>query len=348
MKSGIALFTAVLAGFAAPLVAAPGSAPLVIAHRGDSANLPEHTLAAYALAIAKGADFIEPDLVPTRDGHLVARHENEIGGTTNVADHAEFADRRTSKIIDGQRVEGWFTEDFTLAELKRLRTRERLPELRPGNSLFDGEEPIPTLEEILALVEQAGRPVGLYIETKHPSYFRSIGLPVEERLLQILASAGLDDEDAPVFLQSFEVGNLQRLRPQTDLRLVQLASAEGGPADRTDLRYADMLTPDGLAEVATYADGVGVEKNLVIPRDAEGRLLAPTTLVDDAHHAGLVIHAWTFRPENAFLPADYRSEGFPGARGRACEEIRTFLVTGLDGVFSDSVEDAVSARANRC
>lgn len=202
--------------------------------------------------------------------------------------------------------------------------------------------------KVLALIAQAGRPVGIYIETKHPSYFRSIGLPLEERLLQTLANAGLDDEHDLVFLQSFEVGNLQRLRLHTDLQLVQLASAEGGPADRTDLRYADMLTPDGLAEVATYADGAGVEKNLVIPRDAEGRLLAPTTLVDDAHEAGLVVHAWTFRPENDFLPADYRSEGLPGVRGRACDEIRAFLGTGLDGVFSDSVADAVSARANRC
>lgn len=340
--------TIVWAGsMADPLFAA--DAPLLIAHRGASADRPEHTLSAYRLAIEQGADVIEPDLVATKDGHLVARHENEISATTNVAEHPEFAARRTVKIIDGQTYEGWFTEDFTLAELKTLRTKERLPQLRPANTAYDGQDSIPTLAEILALVKaeeaRTGRRLGLYPETKHPSHFRKLGLPLEEPLLAALTNAGYREKRDPVFIQSFEVGNLEALRPRTRLRLIQLMAADHGPPDRPGTSFAQMLTPEGLKAVARYADGVGLEKQIVRPRDAEGKLLPPTRVVADAHAAGLAVHVWTFRPENYFLPADLRSGENPRARGDAVGEIRAFLDAGIDGLFSDSVPDAVKARA---
>jgi glycerophosphoryl diester phosphodiesterase len=323
--------------------------PIVIAHRGASADRPEHTLMAYRLAIAQGADFIEPDLVATKDGVLVARHENEIGGTTDVASRPEFAARRTTKSIDGAAVTGWFTEDFTLAELKRLRARERLPELRPANRAFDGQETIPTLDEVIALAQaegkRRGRPVGLYPETKHPSYFRRIGLPLEERLLETLGRHGLARREDPVFIQSFEVGNLEALRKKTSLRLVQLIASAGGPADRPQTSYAAMITDAGLKAIASYADGIGLEKALVIPRAADGRLAAPTDIVGRARAAGLAVHAYTFRPENGFLPAEFRKGSEPAARGDAAAELRAFLATGLDGVFSDSTPHALAARA---
>ncbi|MFA7440886.1 MAG: glycerophosphodiester phosphodiesterase [Sphingomonadaceae bacterium] len=321
--------------------------PILIAHRGASADLPEHTLAAYVRAIAEGADYIEPDLVATKDGFLVARHENEIGGTTDVSARPEFANRRTVKRIDGQDIAGWFTEDFTLAELKTLRARERLPDLRPGNAVSDGQETIPTLEEILELVaaeeQHSGRRIGIYPETKHPSYFREIGLPLEERLLETLADHGYASADDPVFIQSFEVGNLQYLRTHTQLRLVQLMASRGGPPDNPELNYAEMATPAGLAQIATYADGIGVERLMVIPRNDQDRLGAPTQIVADAHRAGLLVHVWTFRPENAFLPADYRKGTEPQNRGDAIGEIRAYLKTGIDGFFSDSVADGAKA-----
>ncbi len=319
------------------------ASPIIIAHRGASADRPEHTLAAYALAIEQGADYIEPDLVPTKDGYLVARHENEISTTTDVASRPEFANRRTTKTIDGVSATGWFTEDFTLAELKTLRARERLPQLRPANTRFDGQESIPTLQEIIALAQAQSRTVGLYPETKHPSYFRGIGLPLEERLLEILEQNGYTTAEHPVFLQSFEVGNLKALRQKTQLRLIQLLAADGAPADRPGTPYRRMLTPEGLKAIATYADGIGVEKPLVIPRDSNQHLAQPTTLVADAHAAGLKVHAWTFRPENHFLPRELRASDEPMFKGRAEAEIRTFLQTGLDGVFSDSVPSAVAA-----
>jgi len=325
------------------------SAALVIAHRGASADRPEHTLMAYKLAIEQGADFIEPDLVSTRDGQLVARHENEISGTTDVADRPEFAGRRTRKTIDGTTVEGWFTEDFTLAELKRLRARERLPQLRAANAAFDGREGIPTLDEILALVKaeeaRTGRRIGLYPETKHPSHFRAIGLPLEEPLLAALSRAGYRSRQDPVFIQSFEAGNLEALRLRTDLRLVQLMAAEGGPPDRPGTLYRTMRTPAALKSLARHVDGIGVEKALVIPRDKDGRLATPTSLVADAQAAGLAVHVWTFRPENYFLPTEYRTGDNPAARGQAAAEIGAFLASGIDGLFSDSVPDAVGARA---
>ncbi len=320
-------------------------AVIVIAHRGASGERPEHTLLAYQRAIEQGADFIEPDLVPTKDGVLVARHENEISGTTDVAAHAEFADRRTTKTIDGEQVSGWFTEDFMLAELKTLRARERLPLLRPGNTRFDGQAEIPTLDEIIALAQRAtaetGRTIGIYPETKHPSYFASIGLPLEAPLVEALKKAGWDRADAPVFIQSFEVANLKALKAMTRVPLIQLIAAKGGPADGAAPSYAAMVTPEGLRDVARYAAGIGPEKTMIVP--AEG---SPTRLIADAHAAGLAVHPWTFRAENYFLPPGYRDGANPAAHGRLAEEIRAFIDLGVNGVFSDFPYIAVSARAS--
>jgi glycerophosphoryl diester phosphodiesterase len=336
--------------------------PIIIGHRGASGYVPEHTLASYFLAIQQGADFVEPDLVSTRDGVLVARHENEIGGTTDVEMHLEFADRRTTKIIDGVTVEGWFTEDFTLEELKLLRARERIPQLRPANARFDGQFEIPTLDEILDLVhgadivrahsararhEPAPRRIGVYPETKHPSYFSGIGLALEQPLLEALGRHGAGDRQAPIFIQSFESGNLQALRALTDIPLVQLVAATGAPFDWVaagDPRnYAGMVTRRGLAQVASYADAVGVEKTLVIPRTARDTLGSPTGLVDDAHEEGLLVHAWTFRAENHFLPAPLRRGSNPADLGDLARELRAYLKVGLDGIFID--QPLLGARA---
>jgi len=325
--------------------------PLVIGHRGASGYRPEHTLASYRLAIDMGADYIEPDLVSTSDHVLVARHENEIGGTTDVADHPEFAGRRTTKTIDGNPVTGWFTEDFTLAELRTLRAKERLPLLRPANTAFDGLYQVPTFQEVIDLAKRAG--VGIYPETKHPTYFDSIGLSLEEPLVATLNANGYRGRNAPVFIQSFEVANLKELNRRTRVPLVQLLDATGRPYDFVvagDPRtYADLATPDGLAEIATYADGIGPNKNLIVPRDADGRLLDPTGLVRDAHRAGLQVHPWTFRKENNFLPADFQqgnpaSPQFLGATGDAPAEFRLFYRLGVDGLFSDHPDTAVAAR----
>ena len=286
-------------------------APIVIAHRGASGYRPEHTLAAYELAIRQGADFIEPDLVSTRDGVLVARHENEISATTDVADHPEFAARRSAKVIDGIEHVGWFTEDFALAELQTLRARERLPDLRPANVAWNGRFAIATFQEILELAGRAG--VGVYPETKHPSYFAGIGLPLEVPLVAALGAG----RPVPVFIQSFEAASLARLRTLTDAPLVQLWAA----------------APLDLAEVASYADGIGVHKDLVFPRDAAGRLGTPTSLVHDAHALGLVVHAWTFRAEPVFLPTDTD----------AATELMAFAAAGIDGVFADQPDLAVRA-----
>jgi glycerophosphoryl diester phosphodiesterase len=325
--------------------------PIVIGHRGASGYRPEHTLAAYKLAIDMGADYIEPDLVSTKDHVLVARHENEISGTTDVADHPEFADRKATKTIDGVAVTGWFTEDFTLAELRTLRAKERLPDIRPANTAFDGLYQIPTFQQVINLAKR--RRVGIYPETKHPTYFRSIGLPLEEPLLGTLRANGYRGPNAPVFIQSFEVGNLKALSRKTRLPLVQLLDATGRPYDFVvsgDPRtYADLATPEGLAEIATYADGVGPNKNLIVPRDAQNRLTSPTTLVRDAHQAGLLVHPWTFRRENTFLPEDFR-QGNPAspvylqATGDFPAELRLFYKLGVDGLFSDNPDVAVAVR----
>lgn len=332
---------------AALALAMAANGPIIIAHRGASGERPEHTLGSYQLAIDQGADFIEPDLVSTKDGVLVARHENEISETTDVAAHPEFADRKTTKTIDGQSLTGWFTEDFTLAELKTLRAKERLPQLRPANTAFDSRWDVPTLDEIIALVkrreQETGRRIGLYPETKHPSHFRGLGLPLEERLVATLARAGYDGADDPVFIQSFEVDNLKRLNAVTELPLIQLMASVAGPPDRPNTTYAEMSTPEGLAEIARYADGVGLEKAMVIPRSADGKLAAPSSIVKDAHAAGLKVHVWTFRRENYFLPAEFKAGGSPVATGNVGAEIKAFVATGIDGLFSDNVAEAVAA-----
>lgn len=324
--------------------------PSVIAHRGASGHRPEHTLAGYGLAIAMGADYIEPDLVATADGALVARHSNEIGETTDVASHTEFADRATTKTVDGREVTGWFTEDFTLAELKTLRARERIGHLRPANTAFDGLYEIPTLGEIIDLARTAG--VGVYPETKHPTYFAGLGLPLEKPLVTALHHAGHRGRRAPVCLQSFEVANLHQLRELTDLPIIQLLSPSGQPVDIAAAggggTYADMATADGLREVATYADGIGANKQLIIPLDGSA-LGQPTTLVDDAHAAGLLVHAWTFRNEHVFLPAEFHAapadvDATAGATGLAPAEYRRYFDLGVDGVFSDHPDTAVAAR----
>jgi len=325
--------------------------PLVVGHRGASGYRPEHTLASYELAIEMGADYIEPDLVSTKDHQLVARHENDITGTTDVASHPEFADRRTTKTIDGNPITGWFTEDFTFAELRTLRAKERLPAIRPANTAFDGLYQIPTLQEVIDLAKR--HHVGIYPETKHPTYFRGIGLPLEEPLVATLRANGYRGTKAKVFIQSFEVGNLKRLNRMTDVPLVQLIDEVGKPYDFVvsgDPRtYADLIKPAGLAEIAGYADGLGPSKNLIVPRDAQNRLRQPTTLVRDAHKAGLVVHPWTFRRENNFLPEDFR-QGNPAspvylqATGDFPAELRLFYELGVDGLFSDNSDVAVAVR----
>lgn len=327
---------------------------VVIAHRGASGYVPEHTLAAYFIAIEQGADYIEPDLVMTRDGVLVARHENEISGTTDVARHAGFAARRTTKVIDGETLSGWFTEDFTLAELKQLRAVERIPQWRPANTRFDGMFEIPTLEEILALAHSqqvrggGDVRVGVYPETKHPSYFRSIGLAMEAPLVEALHRYGFAGREGRAFIQSFETANLGDLRALTALPLVQLVNDGGQPYDAIlrgeSTTYADLLRPTGLARVAGWADAVGVHKNLVIPRLEGERLGAPTALVADAHAAGLAVHAWTFRAENVFLPRPSRAAGPDTTPGALEEEIEAFLRAGVDGIFSDHPDYGVRAR----
>jgi glycerophosphoryl diester phosphodiesterase len=335
---------------AALLAATPLAAqPLVIAHRGASGERPEHTLAAYELAIDQGADFVEPDLVITKDGVLVCRHENEISGTTDIATRPEFADRRTTRTIDGEPVTGWFTEDLTLAELKTLRAKERLPQLRPANAAYDGRYAVPTLAEVIALVrakeKATKRRIGLYPETKHPAYFASIGKPLEPPLVATLHGAGYRRASDPVFIQSFEVSNLMRLDRMTKLRLVQLLSGRNtGPADLSGVGYDAMAEPAGLKRIAAYADGVGPEKSRIVPRDAAGRRLAPTRFVADAHAAGLKVHTWTVRAENYFLPADLRRGEDPSAHGDVAAELRQLYEIGVDGVFSDQPAAAVAAR----
>lgn len=321
--------------------------PIIIAHRGLSGEYPEHTLAGYRAAIEAGADYIEPDLVLTKDGVLVARHENAISETTDVADHAEFADRRATKTIDGVTVTDWFTENFTLAELKSLRAKERLPQLR--STARDGQYEVPTFAEILTMLRaiNAARvvPIGVYPETKHPTYFASIGLPHEGPLLAAMAEFGYTAADSPIFVQSFEVENLRALRAKTPVPLIQLMDAEGGPPDRPDLTYADMATAAGLAQVATYSNGIGPNKAMVIPRGPLGALLIPTKLVQHAHAVGLAVHPWTFRRENAFLPSDYAKGLDPRAQGDLAGEIRQFVAAEVDGIFTDNTPEAVAALA---
>jgi glycerophosphoryl diester phosphodiesterase len=338
------------------------SKPMVIAHRGASGYFPEHTLAAYVTAIDMGADYLEPDLVMTKDGVPIARHENALAvvdeatgalleATTNVHTLAQFAARRVTRTVDGKRITGWFAEDFTLAEIRLLRARERIPRERPANVAHDDRYPIPTLQEIIELAKtrgrELGRTIGIYPETKHPSYHASIGLPLEPALVKILAANGWDDAAAPVFIQSFETGNLRALRAMTRVRLVQLLDARGRPWDfqvSGDPRtYADLASAEGLRAIARYAGGVGPNKALVIARTVAGRLEKASAFVRDAHAAGLLVHPWTFRAENAFLPLDYRRGAERTGRGDGLGEIEAFLRTGIDGFFTDHADVGAAA-----
>lgn len=328
------MFKALIAAAILTLSGTAMADPLIIAHRGDSGERPEHTLAGYERAVDQGADFIEPDLVLTKDGVLVVRHENEISGTTDVADHPEFAGRKVTKKIDGTEITGWFTEDFTLAELRTLRARERLAQVRTANKRFDGLYQIPTFEEVIKLAQakeaETGRRIGLYPETKHPTYFASIGLPHEATLLAMLEKYGYTSADDPVFIQSFEVGNLKLLREKTRLRLIQLVASEGGPPDMPGVTYADMMTPEGLKAVAGYADGIGPSFDMVIHPDG-----ADSGLVASAHAAGLQVHPWTLRAENMFLPKPFQVGDDPAAHGNFAGAVKAVAATGVDAMFSD-------------
>ena len=322
----------------------------VIGHRGAPALRPEHTLASYQKAIDDGADIIEPDLVSTKDGVLVARHENEISGTTNVADVPGFAGRKTTKTIDGQSITGWFTEDFTLGELKTLRARERIPSIRPNNTAYNDQFDIPTLDEIIALARdqsaKLGRNIGIYPETKHPTYFQSIGLPLEDKLIDGLRRDAFTASRTTVYIQSFEVANLKAIRnkigsSQPNWKLVQLmGTSSRQPYDfvvAKDTRtFGDMMTSQGMRDIATYANGVGPDKNSIMSLDANGKLTDPTDLIRNAHNAGLVVHPYTFRPENTFLPPSLRS-GADNTRNvnGSITEIQAFLRAGVDGFFTD-------------
>jgi glycerophosphoryl diester phosphodiesterase len=322
--------------------------PLVIGHRGAAGYRPEHTLAGYRLAAEMGADYIEPDLVSTKDGVLVARHEPEIGGTTDVA--TKFPERKTTKTIDGAAVTGWFTDDFTLRELKTLRARERLPLVRPDNTAYDGRFEIPTFQEVLDLRAQLSRelhrPLGVYPETKHPTYFRTHGLALEPKLVRALNRNGLNRRHAPVFVQSFEQDNLRALRHVLKVPLVQLLDAKTAhPAGETsNPSYGELATPQGLRSIARYAAGVGPSKDYIVPRNADQSSGTPTSFVRDAHRAGLVVHPYTFRRENQFLPLELRSSADPNAPGDLKSEIRQFFALGVDGVFTDNPDIGVAAR----
>jgi len=323
---------------AATALAAPPAKPIIIGHRGAAGHRPEHTLAGYRLAAEMGADFIEPDLVATKDGVLIARHENEIGATTDAADR--FPERRRTKEVDGEAVTGWFSEDFTLAEIKTLRARERLP-FRSHE--YDGQFQVPTFDEVIDLAQQLGRelarPVGVYPETKHPSYFRQLGLPLEDKMVASLGRHGWNRHEDPVFVQSFETQNLRALRARTHVRLIQLLDERGGPWDRrgaaTLRTAADLVTDAGLRDIATYADGIGANRRLIVPAAADGLLLPPTDLVRRAHAAGLVVHVWTLRNEPSFLSPSYR--------GRPEAEYEQFRDLGVDGIFTDFADTARAA-----
>ncbi len=340
--------TAAMAG-AAVFAAEPRQTVQIFGHRGASALRPEHTLASYAKAIADGADYIEPDLCCTQDGVLIARHENNIAETTDVAKHPAFASRKTEKTVDGQKVVGWFVEDFTLAEVKQLRAVERLPQLRPKNAAMDGQFDIPTWQEMIDFVaaEAAARSrlIGVVPELKHSTYFRAIGLPLEDRFLASL-NQHLYLRRAPIGIQSFETANLRYLRGKlgrpANVRLMQLIDQPGArPADVVGAgsgpNYAEMATPAGLAEIARYADVVSPPIRSVIPLGPDNRLARPSALVPDAHRAGLQVVTWTFRPENAFLAADFKDQNGDVARNEmgSIAEMRAYIATGIDGFFTD-------------
>lgn len=351
-----ALALALAGGTGEPLARspAPTGAPIVIGHRGAPGYLPEHTLAGYALAVFQGADFIEPDLVMTKDGQLIARHENILDETTDVATRPEFASRRTTKVLDGSTVTAWWSEDFTLAEIKQLKARERIPSVRPANARVDDQLEVPTLQEVIDLAQglerATGRRIGIYPETKHPTYFRSIGLAMEQPLVDVLRRNGYEGKPGQVFIQSFEVSNLQDLSRMTNIPLVQLfGGANSRPFDVAaaggTLTYGQMATAQGLAQIATYARGVGPSKGYVIP--VVGGVLDPanaTNFVRDAHAVGLVVHPYTYRVENQFLPPNLRVGADPNGRGHLQAEIEMFLDAGIDGFFTDNSDVGVKAR----
>ncbi|MFD3520762.1 glycerophosphodiester phosphodiesterase [Streptomyces sp. NPDC058653] len=329
--------------------------PTIVGHRGASGYRPEHTLGSYQLALDLGAHVIEQDLVPTKDGHLVCRHENDITGTTDVADHPEFAGRKTTKSVDGVSLTGWFTEDFTLAELKTLRAKERIPQSRPHSTLYNGRWEIPTFEEVLRWADEEGRrrgePVWLYVETKHPTYFRGIGLGLEERLAKLLRRYGRDRRDSPLFLQSFEPTSMQRMAKLVSTpRVVLFDAANTQPWDfkqSGDPRFvADLITPKGLKWIASFAQGIGPWVDLIIPRDTAGKLGKPTTLVRDAHDKGLILHPYTMRNENSFLPADFRVGTDPNAYGDAFGAFKVYFEQGIDGIFTDNPDTGLLAAAD--
>ncbi|WP_406150630.1 glycerophosphodiester phosphodiesterase [Streptomyces sp. NBC_01012] len=329
--------------------------PTVIGHRGTAGYRPEHTIGSYQLALDMGAHIVEQDLVPTKDGHLVCRHENDITATTDVAEHPEFAGRKTTKEIDGVPLTGWFTEDFTLAELKTLRAKERIPANRQRNTLYDGRWEIPTFEEVLRWAEEEGRRRGhavwLYVETKHPTYFRGLGLALEEPLAKLLRRHGRHRANSPLILQSFEPTSMRRLSKLVATpRVVLLDAADTQPWDFVkagDPRtVADLVKPAGLKWIASFAQGIGPWLDLVIPQDEDGRLTSPTTLVADAHARGLILHPYTMRNENTFLPADFRRGTDPNAYGDAFGAFRTYFETGIDGIFSDNPDTALLAAAD--
>jgi glycerophosphoryl diester phosphodiesterase len=334
----------------------PAVGPLIFGHRGAAGYRPEHTLASYDLAIRMGADVIEPDLVSTKDHVLVARHENDITATTDVSSRPEFADRRTTKVIDGTSITGWFTEDFTLTELKTLRAKERLPDVRQENTIYDGRYQIPSFQEVIDLAKlesrRYGRQIGIAPETKHPTYFDSIGLSLEEPLVATLRSNGLDTRDSAVYLQSFEESNLRELHYKFHLKvnLLQLTSSgtTSRPYDHVASNdpetYAEMTTPAGLKEISTYADVLGPDKAQIFPRDADGNTGQPTSLVTDAHNAGLKVVPYTFRAENQFLPVQYRKGTDPNAFGNIFAEFQDLFTVGVDGLFADQADLAYAAR----
>lgn len=327
--------------------------PTIVAHRGTSGYRPEHTLGAYQLALDMGAHVIEQDIVPTKDGHLVCRHENDITATTDVAAHPEFASRKTTKSVDGTSFTGWFTEDFTLAELKTLRAKERIPGTRQRNTLYDGRWDVPTLEEVFQWAEKQGRKHGeriwLHIETKHPTYFRKLGLGLEEPLAKLLRKYGRHKKNSPNFLQSFEPSSIQRLNKLVDGPLVVLlSSASSRPWDFVEAgdprTVADLIKPEGLTWMASFAQGIGPTLDLVIPKKPDGSLGTPSTLVKDAHKAGLILHPYTMRNENTFLPANFKKGTDPAAYGDAFGAFKAYFETGIDGIFSDNCDTALLAR----
>jgi len=326
---------------------------VVIAHRGASGYRPEHTLAAYRLAIQQCADYIEPDLVVTKDGVLVVRHEPEISTTTDVAAHPEFAARKVTKILDGNPLTGWFTEDFTLAELRTLRAVERLPQLRPDNTAYDGRYRVPTFEQVLKLVTKSrtcsGDRVGIIPEIKHSTFFQNQGFDLEPKVVRLLNKYRLSSRRDPVVIQSFEVTNLKRLNRLTDVKLVQLIDCAGGPYDLAGqgVSYAQMVTADGLRTISRYADQVGFCKNVMIPRNSDNTLGEPTAVIRDSHRAGLTVVGWTFRRENNFLPADFQSSTNPADVGDLIGEIRVFLRAGMDQFFTDNPDLGVRAAHRR-